>query len=184
LYGYTGDRGPTGYSGATGQTGDTGPTGLISNPFSGDFRIVGNLDIQGDSIICGNMYISSIGSSQLGNLILDGSLSTEGIITAKGVHIPSDPKLKENVQPYLPETMPNVYSFTWKATGLRDIGVLANEVMDIEPACVHVTKDGTKMVDYSKLTVLCFAEIKSLREQIQILTKSIEEWKEALHGSQ
>jgi hypothetical protein len=80
--------------------------------------------------------------------------------------------MKENIQPYTIPKLPEPVSFTWKATGKRDIGVLANDVQSIEPSCVE-TNDGRMGVNYPKLVVLCLAELKTLRTKVESLEHTI-----------
>jgi hypothetical protein len=113
------------------------------------------LHVVGDALITGNLYV-------------------------RGTVNPSDPKLKENIQPYTVGTLPDPVSFTWKSTGQRDIGVLATDVLGIEPACVE-TGNGSMGVNYAKLVVLCLAELKSLRTQLQAMESTMREW-QATHS--
>ena len=68
--------------------------------------------------------------------------------------------------------MPEPVSFNWKSSGKRDIGILATDLLDIEPSCIHI-QDGLKTVDYPKLTILCLAELKNLRKEIEFLHSTI-----------
>lgn len=124
------------------------------------------LDVNGSQIIRGSLYISTMGagvSSTLGNLYADGDLF------ANGIHYPSDPVLKTDVRPYISHNLPEAVRFRWKASGVEDIGVLADDVARIEPVCVQTTRNGTQTVDYPKLVVLCLAEIKALKERVRLL---------------
>jgi hypothetical protein len=107
----------------------------------------------------------------IGDGIVTGTLQVGSIVTL------SDPKLKENIQPYTVSKMPEAVSFTWKSTGKRDIGVLATDLQSIEPACVE-TIDGSLNVNYSKLVVLCLAELTALRKNVSALEKVIQELQE------
>ena len=123
-----------------------------------------SLDIVGDEIIRGNLYVRNTPTSTtLGNITIDGN------VTANGIYYPSDENLKKNIQPYICKQLPEAVEFEWKKTGKRDIGVLASDVYAIEPDCVHVRQDGMQTVDYSKLVVLCLAEIKQMKQTIQEL---------------
>lgn len=97
-----------------------------------------------------------------------GDIYADGDIYARGVFYPSDEALKDNIKPYeLAGELPTPVNFTWKNTGVADIGVIASDVEAIEPLCVS-TKNGThKTVDYAKLTVLLLAEIKQLKKELQ-----------------
>ena len=121
------------------------------------------LDVGGDTLIRGNLYVSTMGvpvTSTIGNIYVDGSVYAGGFV------YPSDPVLKDNVRPYAPSRLPDPVEFEWKSTGLRDIGVLATDVASIEPTCVQRSKNGTLAVDYPKLVVLCLAECRALRTRV------------------
>lgn len=102
----------------------------------------------------------------VGNALITGSLQVGSIV------YPSDNKLKENIQPYVVSQLPEPVSFTWKTSGKRDIGVLANDVQGIEPLCVQ-SNDGVLGVDYPKLVVLCLAELRALRTKVEILEQTV-----------
>jgi len=72
----------------------------------------------------------------------------------------SDRRLKENLEFKEVENGHNIYSWTWneRATKLfgligKGFGVLANEVLDINPAAVSTSKDGFLMVNYALIGV-------------------------------
>lgn len=131
---------------------------------------VAALHVNGSSVFANTIYVSSFGATSgpsVGNIIADG------YVQANGVVYPSDPSLKTNIKPYISNKWLRAVEFTWKATGERDIGVLATEVAELESACVRPLSGdggGDKLaVDYSKLVVLCISQIEQMRERIQIL---------------
>jgi hypothetical protein len=89
--------------------------------------------------------------------------------------VPSDGRLKTDVEPYTQKGFVEPVRFKWKAgdalSGKADIGVIAQNVWEVEPACVHSTSAGTLTVDYAKLVVLCLAELRDLRSTVQALTR-------------
>jgi hypothetical protein len=119
------------------------------------------LDVVGDTIIRGNLYVSS-----LGNVYADGSMFATGFFS------PSDSGLKTNITPYATKGLPTPVRFTWKATGVEDIGVLAEDVQSIEPSCVS-QRGVIQTVDYSKLVVLCLAELHALRSTVASLVERL-----------
>lgn len=128
------------------------------------------LDVNGNELIRGNLYISTMGQSitpTIGNLYADGDLYARGLL------YPSDPGLKRDFKPYVSNNLPEAVEFIWRDTGLRDIGVNATDVLEIEPACVRRTPAGTLAVDYAKLTILCLAELRSLRTQVAALQSAV-----------
>jgi len=113
------------------------------------------LDVAGDAIIRGNLYVSSMGN-----------------VYANGFFTPSDSGLKTNIFPYITKGLPTAVRFTWKATGVEDIGVLAEDVQSIEPSCVSQS-GAIQTVDYSKLVVLCLAELHVLRSTVASLVERL-----------
>jgi hypothetical protein len=120
-------------------------------------------DIRGDTLIGGSLYVSSLGAAITSSL---GYIYADGDIFARSMFSMSDSNLKRNVTEYRPRALPTPVEFQWKSTGERDIGVIAQEMEYIEPACVKMTPAGTRAVDYSKLVVLCLAEIRALRQEL------------------
>lgn len=101
-------------------------------------------------------------------LDVSGNARIRDTLEVAGINYPSDPSLKRDIKPYVSNSIPHVYEFIWKANGQRDIGVMADEVAVIEPACVKQGAVGLT-VDYPKLVVLCLAEITALRTQVDEL---------------
>lgn len=120
------------------------------------------LDVQGGAIVRGPLYVSSFGavSSATGNIIASGD------IFANGFFYPSDSRLKRDVSMYENPGLPTPIEFTWRGSGERDIGVLADDLLDIEPRCVTRSPAGFLTVDYAKLSVLLLAEVRTLKSQM------------------
>jgi hypothetical protein len=125
------------------------------------------LDVNGPTIVRGSLFVTStiVGGAapSLGNIYADGD------VYANGTYYPSDPSLKKDVRMYEARGLPTPVEFLWLRDGTRDVGVLADEVAKIEPACVHRKPDGTLAVDYAKLTILLLAEVRELKKQIEAL---------------
>ena len=141
---------------------------LQSNVAIGKTSAVAPLDVNGSAVIGGALYVSSFGVPAVAPL---GDIYADGDVYARGNFYPSDPSLKTNITPYKVSRLPDPVSFDWIKSGARDIGVLATDIEEIEPACVK-TRDGIKTVDYAKLSVLCLAEIKALKERVHELEKA------------
>jgi hypothetical protein len=76
--------------------------------------------------------------------------TTTGTTTTKNTGAPSDRRLKTDI--VHEGTLPNgisVYSFRYKWSRKRFIGVMADEVEAVIPAAVSIHRTGYKMVDYS-----------------------------------
>jgi hypothetical protein len=123
------------------------------------------VDISGGALIYGPLYVSSFGaaSTQTGNVVAFGD------VFANGVFYPSDPALKTNIRAYVSPGLPTPVEFDWRRGGARDIGVLADEVGRLEPACVIRSPAGGLTVDYAKLSVILLAEIHELKNQMSTL---------------
>jgi len=119
---------------------------------------IATLDVNGSEVVRGNLYIST-----MGNLYADGDLYANGIL------YPSDPSLKTDIREFVSRGLPEAVRFRWKSGGEEDIGVLADDILRLEPVCVQKTRNGTLTVDYPKLVVLCLAEIKALKQRMAIL---------------
>ena len=121
----------------------------------------------GPSVINGVGYLScDVNGIEVARFANNGDLTITGDLHAKGILYPSDPRLKANMRPYTPRDLPRPIEFEWKSTNTRDIGVRADELLEIEPACVKKTPAGTLAVDYPKLTVLLLAEVRALKEAV------------------
>jgi hypothetical protein len=130
-----------------------------------------NLDVNGNTLVRGSLYISSMGAAVTSTL---GYLYADGDIFARSVLYPSDPRLKTDVLPYkYGGVLPTPVEFTWKRDGRSDIGVLADDVARIEPHCVCSNASGGLTVDYPKLSVLCLAELHNLRSTVAGLSATV-----------
>ena len=111
------------------------------------------LDVAGTALIRSTLSVSS-------------SIYASGTVYAQNVVYPSDGRLKRDVVPYRNERHVEPVRFTWAKTGSPDIGVIAQDVWAVEPACVHSTSSGVLGVDYAKLVVVCLAELRDLRSTV------------------
>ena len=134
---------------------------------------VATLDVAGDAVVRGNLYVST-------------TTTSPGYVYASAFLTPSDPSLKTDIQTFvLPPRLPRAVEFTWIASGARDIGFLADDVAEILPQCVSVdTMCGRRHVDYAKLVTLCVAEITELKARIRALEATATQGtREGLPGS-
>ena len=67
--------------------------------------------------------------------------------------------------------------FTWKNSGERDFGFIAQDVQKVVPKAVHTAKDGVQGVDYSRLTSILVEAVKSQQVQIEELKNTISKLK-------
>ena len=128
---------------------------------------INNILSVGQSVINGVNHLScDVDGTEVARFAANGDLTITGDLYANGTLYPSDPRLKANMRPYTPRDLPHPIEFEWKSTNARDIGVRADELLEIEPACVKNTPAGTLAVDYPKLTVLLLAEVRALKEAV------------------
>lgn len=125
----------------------------------GTTRPVATLDVVGTAYIHSTLSVSS-------------SVYASSPMFAPAFTVASDRKLKRDVIPYENARHVEPVRFTWTTTGAPDVGVIAQDVWEIEPACVHSTSAGTLTVDYAKLVVLCLAELRDLRSTVQGLCRT------------
>ena len=67
----------------------------------------------------------------------------------------------------------NGVEFTWKDSGERDFGFIAQDVQNVLPKAVHVAADGVQGVDYSRLTSVLVEAVKAQQIQITDLKKAL-----------
>ena len=63
----------------------------------------------------------------------------------------------------------NGVEFTWKDSGERDFGFIAQEVAQVLPKAVHTAANGISGVDYSRLTSVLVEAVKAQQVQIEEL---------------
>ena len=86
----------------------------------------------------------------------------------------SDESLKSDVASMSNTALDTVMSlegveFTWKDSGERDFGFIAQDVQSVLPKAVHVAEDGVQGVDYSRLTSVLVEAVKAQQVQIEEL---------------
>jgi len=118
----------------------------------------------------GNLYISSMGAAVTCST---SSVFCDGYVYSLGNVCPSDPTLKKEITPYTSIELPTPIRFTWKDSGVKDIGFSATDVKQCVPEAVSVHPNGTQMVDYAKLVVTAIAEIRDLKAKLAELEKRI-----------
>ncbi len=90
----------------------------------------------------------------------------------------SDESLKSDVASMSNTALDTVMSldgveFTWKDSGERDFGFIAQDVQSVLPKAVHVAEDGVQGVDYSRLTSVLVEAVKAQQVQINDLKKAL-----------
>ena len=115
-------------------------------------------------------------SQSTGTLVVDGGIGCSGLIHCDGVMNHSDRDLKKNFDSLGPVALDTIqsingYEFTWKHSGQRDIGVVAQDVAVHAPLCVtqSAPPDNIMSVNYIKLIPYLVESVKSLKRTIDDL---------------
>ena len=162
----------------------TGVT-TISNAFNvtGPTSINGTLNVTGITTISGTLNIDGTinGSGSLitmdDNVLINGELNVTGDITAFST---SDQRLKENIVPIV-NPLAKVLSisgntYDWiQGSGKegRDVGVIAQELLEVLPEAVTTRETGYLAVRYEKIIPLLIEAIKDLSAKVEDLQDQI-----------
>ena len=145
----------------------------------------GSIDIGSSTLTAG--VLTAATNSTIGTLTLaDGSITDsngtisfgdDNITTSGSITSTSDARLKENVVE-MTDAVAKVQrlrgvDFTWKASGKADAGVIAQEVEAVAPHWVAENAEGTKAVDYGKLTSLLIQAVKEQQATIDQLRQDV-----------
>lgn len=118
----------------------------------------------------------SLGSAYVSNSKLYYNPSS-GQLNATNFNSLSDARSKEDVST-LSGSLDKVLSmrgvnFTWKDSGEKSIGVIAQELEEVLPEAVHTGERGTKSVSYGLIIAVLIEAIKEQQSQIDELKKKI-----------
>ena len=146
---------------------------------------VDNLRFDGNtfSSTSGNITIDSAGGtvSISDNTAITGELTVTGDITA---FYTSDQRLKDNITP-IDDPLAKVLSisgntYTWNETSGKegnDVGVIAQEVLEVLPEAVTTRDNGYMAVRYEKLVPLLIEAIKDLKGEVTELRAELDNLK-------
>jgi hypothetical protein len=187
----TGNTTITGTLGVTGDVTITNSNLYITNTANGGGDIVVNGGTDGafgifNTTNSGQIILAAKNTSGVYNGILavyyasaqvNGALNVTGDITA---FYTSDQRLKENIVP-IPNALEKVISisgnnFDWvQGSGKEgsDVGVIAQEILEILPEAVTTRETGYLAVRYEKIIPLLIEAIKDLKTEVDELKKSI-----------
>lgn len=103
--------------------------------------------------------------------------ASTGTMSATNFNSLSDINMKENIA-LLQDAMAVLHSikpvsFTWKDTGLKGYGVIAQEIEQTLPNIVHTNPDGRKTVAYDQIIPFLVSAIKHQQTQIDVLRNAI-----------
>ena len=124
----------------------------------------------------GNGTMLTLGGDATTEYALDVANGSDNInkVRAAAFVTYSDESLKSDVASMGNTALDTVMSlegveFTWKDSGERDFGFIAQDVQSVLPKAVHVAEDGVQGVDYSRLTSVLVEAVKAQQVQIEEL---------------
>jgi hypothetical protein len=91
-----------------------------------------------------------------------------GVVSADDFDTGSDIRLKKDITELKPKRLQPV-RFTWKKSGKKDIGFVADQLMVLFPEIVNIGEDSIKRVSYHKITAINSAGINFLDDQVKFL---------------
>jgi hypothetical protein len=111
-------------------------------------------------------------------------LQVSGIVAANAFYNLSDIRLKENISE-IKDALEKILrlqgvTFTWKESGEKSIGLIAQEVEKMFPELVKTDNSGIKSIDYGRLTSVLIEGIKEQQKEIDSLRQEIENLKNQL----
>ena len=109
-------------------------------------------------------------SPTTGAVTVVGGMGVTGNVHCLGVYNHSDERLKTNMTPLGPQALEAIsaiggYTFTWRSSGQRSVGVMAQEVQAVAPLLVEDAGEYMS-VDYAKAVPYLIEAIKELRRRL------------------
>ena len=105
----------------------------------------------------------------LGQIQPRATFDVNGTIYANNFVTSSDRRLKTDIKKL--EGLSYISTYSYKFNGEDDIGVLADEVETVVPACVYTRPDGFKTVSYQKLVPVLLSYIHDLNTRLKKMEK-------------
>jgi len=142
---------------------------------NGDLDVAGTLNVAGITTLGSNLIVN--GTSTLnGDTAIDGDLTVTGDITA---FFTSDQRLKDNVTP-IEDSLDKIVSisgntYDWNEKSGKeghDVGVIAQEVLEVLPEAVTTRDNGYLAVDYQKIVPLLVQAVKELSAKVDNLEQN------------
>ena len=148
---------------------------------TGSFKVYGNTEISG-----GYIGIGVPEEEVTHALTLPNNSDASGQVKANAFVTYSSLRYKNNIQP-ITNPLDKIakmrgVTYNWKDSGEPDVGLIAEEVIDILPEIVSFEKNGHDAfgIDYSKLTSLLLESIKAQQNMIEGQNKKIQVLEEKL----
>ena len=147
--------------------------GTVSQPIIN----VSSNSIQTTNLTAGNI-VGPTASTFIKFDYVSSFMYTYGTVVSENFATFSDSSLKKFKKHYTitDEQLSNLtpWYFDWLADGKPDIGFAAEDVEKIAPEIVKRTREGLKMVDYSRLSVLAISALRDTVNRVTKLEKDME----------
>lgn len=153
---------------ATNPSGYTTNTGTVTSIAAGSYLTGGTITTSGTLAVDAT---SANTSSKVVARDANGDFSAN-VITAADFNATSDARLKDNVAdaPGLSKVLGiNPVEFTWKSSGAKSYGVLAQELEQLLPELVQTDVANYKSVSYIPLIALLVKSVQELYSELQQL---------------
>ena len=129
-----------------------------------------------------NIGIGTVTSANA--LEINGPTNSNSSMTAVAFLYSSDQRLKANILP-ITGALDKVQrldgvTFTWKKSGAKSMGVVAQNVEKVLPEIVHNDQNGMKSVEYGNLVAIFIEAFKEQQKEIKNQQKEIEELEQKL----
>ena len=118
----------------------------------------------------------------LNSTVVNGNLTVEGTVAAKGYATISDRKMKENIKAFKPEAtildLP-IYTFNYvgESADKIQIGCLAQDLQELFPELVVKSGSDVLSINESKLVYPLLLEVKRQKAEIESLKTEISDLK-------
>jgi len=157
------------------QTIDTRSGKLVLDSTTNEVEINSNVDLNGTLDVSGTANIAGV-TTIGGNTSVTGTLTVTDDITA---FFTSDQRLKDNITP-IEDPLAKVLSisgntYDWNEKSGKeghDVGVIAQEVMEVLPEAVTTRDNGYLAVDYQKIVPLLVQAVKELSAKVDNLEQN------------
>ena len=130
----------------------------------------------------GNFYVLSNGGAKFSLALPSGNATFSGTVTANGVLLTSDRRLKTNIQQLSPDVFEKLaliqgVTFNWNdktRDQAQQVGVIAQDVQKAYPQLVTADASGSLAVNYAGLTAPLIEAVKQLKAQNDKLTRELD----------
>ncbi len=122
-----------------------------------------------------NKYNAQMGGYNANQNMKGNTMGLAGTLGSAGIMAMSDAALKEDIRPLVGEDALKAilelggFSYSWKSTGERDMGLIAQQVQATLPALVEHTESGHLAVYYTGVVAIAVEAIKYLAERLNEL---------------